>query len=74
MNAKITLYSDKELIAKIKQLTKKRNTSVSALVTEFFKTLLEKESQAPITDSLSGILKGKTVDKSYKKHLEEKYL
>jgi len=75
MNAKITLYSDKELIEKIKKYAKEKNTSVSNLVNEFFKALLEKEQDAPITNSLSGILKNKNVSKDdYLKHIEEKYL
>jgi len=73
MNAKITLYSDKDLIEKIKKYAKNKNTSVSAIVNEFFKSLLEKEKSAPITDSLAGILKDVKIE-DYKKHLEEKYL
>ncbi|NPA88328.1 DUF6364 family protein [Caminibacter pacificus] len=75
MNAKITLYSEKELIEKIKKYAKEKNTSVSSLVNEFFKSLLEKEEDFPITNSLSGILKNKNISKEdYEKHLEEKYL
>ncbi|WP_024791030.1 MULTISPECIES: DUF6364 family protein [unclassified Lebetimonas] len=75
MNAKITLYSDKELIKKIKKYAKEKNTSVSAIVNEFFKSLLEKNESSPVTNSLAGILKNKKLDeKNYYKHLEEKYL
>ena len=59
MNAKITLYTEKKLIEKIKKYAKEKNTSVSAIVNEFFKSLLEKKEEAPITNSLAGILKNK---------------
>jgi tartrate dehydratase alpha subunit/fumarate hydratase class I-like protein len=75
MNTKITLYSDKELIEKIKKYAKEKNTSVSTIVNEFFKSLLEKNESSPVTNSLAGILKNKKLDKKdYYKHLEEKYL
>jgi len=75
MNAKITLYTEKDLIEKIKKYAKSKNTSVSKIVNEFFKSLLEKEENAPITNSLAGILKNKNLDKeTYYKHLEDKYL
>ena len=75
MNAKITLYSDKELIEKIKKYAKEKNVSVSAIVNEFFKSLIEKNESSSITDSLAGVLKNKKLDKKdYYKHLEEKYL
>jgi hypothetical protein len=75
MNAKITLYTEKKLIEQIKKYAKEKNTSVSAIVSEFFKSLLEKKEEAPITNSLAGILKNKNIKKEdYYKHLEDKYL
>jgi len=80
MTAKITLYSEDKLLKNIKELAKSRNTSVSKLVNNFFKTLLadekiEKVQSTDVTDKLFGILKKNDVDeKSYKKHLEDKYL
>ena len=78
MNSKITLYSDKELIEQIKQYAESRNTSVSKLVNEFFKNILEHKNSsnnASITETLSGKLKGKNIKvDDYKKYLEEKYL
>ena len=78
MNSKITLYSDKELIEQIKQYAKSRNTSVSKLVNEFFKNILEHKNSsnnASITEKLSGKLKGKDIKADdYKKYLEKKYL
>jgi len=75
MNAKITLYTEKDLIDKIKKYAKSRNTSVSKIVNEFFKSLLEKEENSPIANSLAGILENKDINKEmYYKHLEDKYL
>ncbi len=61
MTAKITLYSEDELIVGIKKFAKNRNTSVSKLVNGFFKTLLADEKSdtnedTKITTSLLGVL------------------
>ena len=80
MSAKITLYSQDELIAEVKKFAKEQNTSVSKLVNGFFESLLEKnktktDKKTNITNSLLGVLKDSKVDEDeYKKHLEEKYL
>jgi len=79
MTSKITLYSDDELIARIKQYAKERNTSVSKIVNGFFENLLnhneENTPNTPLTDSLSGLLKDTGLDEDdYRNHLEEKYL
>jgi hypothetical protein len=79
MSAKITLYSQDELIAEVKKFAKEQNTSVSKLVNGFFESLLEKhetktDKKASITNSLLGVIKDTKVDEDdYKKHLEEKY-
>jgi len=80
MRAKITLYSQDELIAEVKKFAKEQNTSVSKLVNGFFESLLEKnktktDKKTNITNSLLGVLKDSKVDEDeYKKYLEEKYL
>ncbi len=80
MTKKITLYSDEELIKEIKALAKKKSTSVSKIVNDFFKTLLIEEqisenSNATVTNKLFGVLKDKEIDESdYKEFLEKKYL
>ncbi len=79
MTSKITLYSDKELIKEIKIYAKERNTSVSKIVNEYFKNILEikqkKNDDAKITNSLAGCLQGFDLDEQmYKKYIEEKYL
>jgi len=79
MTSKITLYSEKNLIEKIKVYAKEQNTSVSKIVNEFFTNLLQTQEfqnkKNKITDSLVGKLKEKDIDKSiYHDYLEEKYL
>ena len=79
MTSRITLYSDDELIARIKQYAKERNTSVSKIVNGFFENLLNRKEEntlsTPLTDSLSGLLKDTGLDEDdYRNHLEEKYL
>lgn len=79
MNSKITLYSQKELITQVKAFAKENHTSVSKLVNNFFKTLVEdknyNETKTQITDKLYGVLKDSKLDqKDYKDYLEKKYL
>ena len=79
MSAKITLYSEEELIKKIKHYAKEHNTSVSKIVNTFFKNLLQKnqpnKEKSQITDRLTRKLKDAKIDESvYEKYLEEKYL
>ena len=79
MNTKITLYTDRELIEEIKAYAKAHNTSVSKIVNAFFKNLLQQQEPdkkpSKITDSLTGILRGKKIDESdYREYLADKYL
>lgn len=77
MSAKITLYSEEELINSIKLYAKEHNTSVSKIVNNFFKNLLQKENldskRSKITDSLIGKLKN-VDENAYRDYLQEKYL
>ena len=79
MTSKITLYSEKELIERIKAYAKEHNTSVSKIVNTFFINLLHTQQptvdKSKITDRLQGKLKGSQVDeKHYRDYLEDKYL
>ena len=78
MTSKITLYSDKELIAEMKKYAKEQNTSVSKIVNTFFQNLLHTKSttaqKESITNSLIGSLQKETSTKEYKEYLEDKYL
>jgi ribosomal protein S7 len=77
MTSKITLYSEEALIKEIKRYAKEQNTSVSKIVNQFFKNLLQSEKKdhprSLITDSLTGILKESSKEE-YHRHLEDKYL
>jgi len=81
MSAKITLYAEQEIIEEVKKFAKEHKTSVSKLVNNYFKSLLEKQKNeikgknTQITDSLYGTLKSVKLDENdYKTYLEEKYL
>ena len=77
MAYKITLYSDEELIKRVKEYAKSRNTSVSKIVNSFFKDLLknQEDSKGTVTSQLAGKLKNSklSVD-DYHNYLEKKYL
>lgn len=80
MGKKLTLRLDEDLIKRAKRYARKQGISVSRLVANYFSVLeQEQEEEAqklpPVTKSLSGILKGKDIDReTYRKHLEEKHL
>ncbi len=81
VGSKITLYSEQDLIESVKQYAKKHNTSVSRIVTDFFKTLTENEEKVSSgkkcknTHKLYGILKDAKIEENeYKKYLQKKYL
>lgn len=79
MKNKLTLRLDNTLIKRAKKHARKKETSVSQLVANYFLAIEDdvdsSERLSPITSSLIGILKNTEVEeKDYKKHLEEKYL
>lgn len=80
MKDKLTLRLDSSLIAHAKKQAKEKGTSVSQMVSDYFKALKSEKSKGekvtipPKTASLTGILQ-KDLDKGmYKKHLEKKHL
>lgn len=82
---KLTLRMDKKLINFAKHYSAKHDKSISKMVSEYF-VLLSNQSatlkhqreispEAPITQSLVGILSNHKVDENdYKKYLMDKYL
>ncbi|HEY2573590.1 MAG TPA: DUF6364 family protein, partial [Verrucomicrobiaceae bacterium] len=70
---------DSNVIRRAKRLAKKRGTSVSRLVSDFFKgtaPLNQKDGERalpPITRALAGSLKGAD-ESDYRRYLEKKYL
>lgn len=80
MKNKLTLRLDDSLIKRAKKRAKKKGTSVSQMVADYF-ALIESDQSSPIqklppiTASLAGILKNANIrEEDYKKHLEDKFL
>ena len=77
MQTKLTLRLEDDLIEQAKIYARQKGTSLSKVVADYFR-ILNKDIKhtkkiSPITASLRGILKGKSVDESdYRKYLEEK--
>ena len=82
MGAKLTLRLDETLIKNAKRLAKTRKVSLSRMVSDYFKSILFQEKkeiiESPILSEITGILPSKVDNKkllkSYKKHIEDKYL
>lgn len=78
MQTKLTLRVEDSLIQQAKDYAKKNDKSLSQIVADYFRALTESKKlleNAPITQSLIGVLSETKIDESdYKKHLEDKYL
>jgi hypothetical protein len=78
MQTKLTLRLEEELIQQAKEYAKQQNKSLSQIVGDYFRMLsrqTESSPLPPITQSLTGILKGHRIDKDdYKHYLRGKYL
>ncbi|CAN5484131.1 hypothetical protein BH23BAC3_BH23BAC3_05730 [soil metagenome] len=80
MKSKLTLRLDESLIKLAKKRARKKGTSVSQMVADYFSILesnqpSETQKLPPITASLTGILKTKDAEEEeYKRYLEEKYM
>ncbi len=82
MATKLTLRLDEKLIDRAKKAAKVKGVSLSKLVSDYFKSISLKQTQkntvSPVLSEISGILSAKTkskkIFKSYKDHIEEKYL
>ena len=78
MQTKLTLRLEGDLIEEAKAQARRQGKSLSQVVADYFVTFTKthkKQNDAPITQSLRGILKNSGLDEDdYKKHLEEKYL
>ncbi len=78
METKLTLKLDEAVIASAKQLAKAQNRSLSRLVEDYFRNLMQvKERRAPyspLIEELSGILSERDVKEGdYQAYLERKY-
>jgi hypothetical protein len=67
MKAKLTLSIDEDVLAKARRKAKINKRSLSEIVEDYLKINSRSEKEdTPITDSLTGILKGKIPNKPYK--------
>jgi predicted CopG family antitoxin len=68
MKTKLTLSIDNAVLAKAKKAAKKEKKSLSDLFEQYLKRKYVDsiKKSTPITDSLTGVLKGKIPDVSYK--------
>ena len=79
MQTKLTIRLDSGLINRAKRIAKKRGTSVSRMVSDYFKGMaaaggkLDRRDLPPITRALAGSLKGADIE-DYHRYLEKKYL
>lgn len=81
MQTKLTIRLDSGVINRAKRIAKKRGTSVSRMVSDYFKGVaasarkVERRDLPPLTRALYGSLAGSdlSVD-DYKRHLEKKHL
>lgn len=77
--SKLTLHVPDELVTAAKKEAMARDTSVSKMVSDYFRTLEAAEPSdakcfSPITSSLIGCIRGaKDVEKSYVDYLERKH-
>lgn len=82
MATKLTLRLDEKLIKNAKQAARSRKVSLSKMVSDYFKSISVQQKkeliESPILSEIAGILPSKADDKkllkSYKKHIEDKYL
>jgi hypothetical protein len=77
METKLTLRLDEGLIEQAKGEARRRGSSLSRMVADYFKGMVSPapspQALPPITASLIGVLPGEGDRSDYRKHLEEKY-
>lgn len=78
METKLTLRLDGDLIEQAKREARKRGTSLSRMVADYFRGIASRPKGGkplpPVTASLLGSMRGKRADREdYRRHLGEKY-
>jgi hypothetical protein len=81
MTTKLTLRLDDRVINKAKKTARTRGVSLSRMVEDYFKSVVDQESQevreSPVLYEVSGVLSGKQdaakLRAEYRKHLTEKH-
>jgi hypothetical protein len=80
MQTKLTLRLDDKLIQQAKTYARRKGTSVSRMIANYFQFIQgggkeTRTGSAALTASLRGLMRGSALDeKEYKKYLEGKYL
>lgn len=82
MGTKLTLLMDEKLIKTAKKAAGLRKTSLSKMVSDYFKFILAQQKkefiESPILSEIAGILHTKVDNKKlladYKRHIERKYI
>ncbi|MGD2152737.1 MAG: DUF6364 family protein [Gemmatimonadales bacterium] len=71
---KLTLSVDEEVVRRAKRFSRRHDTSLSRLVTDFLSRLVEGEGRrTPVVSRLRGILSPRADAQAYRRHLERKY-
>ena len=71
---KLTLSVDEDVVRKAKRFSRRHDTSLSKLVTDFLSYLVDSEGQrTPVVSRLRGILPPSTDLQDYRRHLHRKY-
>ncbi len=71
---KLTLSVDEDVIRKAKRYSRRHDTSISRLVTEFLSLLSDEEGfEAPVVSRLRGVLPSEVSVDEYRDHLVEKH-
>ncbi len=79
MDTKLTLKLEKTIIEKAKAYAKNKNISLSKMIENYLKAIIEKKNQkneiTPLVDSLTGVINLQEEDfkKDYVDFLTEKY-
>ncbi len=71
---KLTLSVDEDVIRKAKRYSRRHDTSISRLVTEFLSLLSDEEGfESPVVSRLRGVLPSEVSVDEYRDHLVEKH-
>ena len=71
---KLTLSVDEEVVRRAKRFSRRHDTSLSRLVTDFLSRLVDSEGKrTPVVSRLRGILPPGTDLDEYRRHLQRKH-
>lgn len=73
MKTKLTLSIDKRTVTKARKLSQKNKKSLSRLFEEYVEREMPEKTSTPLTDKLTGIIKGRASKMTYKELRETMY-